>query len=195
MLGRRWEVLVLAAAGIVLLAVGAMAEVDIGDEIIGDEIGDTEQSAPREQPQAKVGPKSGDMMVLYIAVAFFLLVAAGVGKWASSQGHDKPDGAAAAGRRGAQDMAEAAGGGAARRNALARMRARRQAGGGSDSDDDDADAGDKKKLGAKKLAKLEAKEEKRAQREAMEEERAKRREKQEKEEEDARSRRQVRRIR
>jgi hypothetical protein len=175
----------LAAAVVALVLAGAArAEADIGDDDVGGE--------RTQHAEGKAGPKQGDMMVLYAAAGFFLVMAAGIGKWAASQGHDAPKPAAAGGRRAAADEAEAAGGGAARRTALARMRARRQAGAGDDSDgdEDNLDAGGKK-IGAKKLAKLEQKEEKRAYREAMEEEKARRREKQEKDEEEARERRQA----
>ena len=192
-----------------VLAAGARAEADIDDEIGGsqaapgvpphaasarDEIGGEEigDGGRPHRPPRGPGAKSGDMMVLYAAAGFFLVLAAGVGKWAASQGHEKAAAAAPGGvRQGAADEAEVAGGGAARRNALARMRARRQAGGdGADSDEGEFE-GAGKKIGAKKLAKLEQKEEKRAMREAMEEEKARRREKQELEEEAARERRQA----
>lgn len=175
--------MLLAVAAFGLLA-SAVAEADIGDEIGGEHM----QRPADGGSAAKAGPKQEEMMVLYGAAAFFLLVAAGIGKWAASQGHDPK--AAPAGRRVVPDEAEAVGGGAARRTALARMRARRQTGGEDNSDDEDVDAGGKK-LGTKKLAKLEQKEEKRVMREAMDEDKARRREKQEKQEDDARERRQT----
>ena len=184
------------------LLAGAVSEVDmgddIGDDVVGDEIvggGDEivgEKKVGGGEAQGLTrnkGPKQEDMMILYAAAGFFLLLALAIGKWASSQGHDaaKPE---AGGRQGQGDVAQVAGG-AARRTALARMRARRQTGGGDNSDDDEEEDVGGKKLGKKKLAKLDKKEESRAMREAMEEEKAKRREKQEKEEEEAAERRQT----
>jgi len=127
---------------------------------------------------------SGESVLPLLAVAlFFVILAGAVIYWASTRGHD---GGAKAGAR--EEEAEGVGG--ARRTALGRMRARRQARGEEDEEEEE-DGG--KKIGKKKLAKLEAKEERAAQREAMEEERARRKELAEKRDEEAREREEERR--
>ena len=84
---------ILFIMGTFLALIGAArAEADIGDELGNENGGDGEQHL------GKTGPRQEDMMVLYGAAAFFLLLAGGIGKWAASQGHDAPQ-PAAAGRR------------------------------------------------------------------------------------------------
>jgi len=133
------------------------------------------------------------MAPLYFVGVFFLALAAIIGRWAYSKGHDNFEAPAAAPRDAPQVVA---GGPAQRRNVMARMRARRQAGGGGSDEDSDGsgDDGDEgrggaggKKLGKKKAAKMEAKEERRAAQEAIAEERKRRQEKEAEREEERRA--------